>query len=61
MAVCGDNFTNWLGQKLTELNTDENIFGSYIEGILNGDDSQEEKVEALRGIFTEIIENASKL
>lgn len=51
----GENeFDVWLGEKLRELNTDEGVFGSYIKGILNGDESYAEKAEALEEIITEI-------
>lgn len=55
MAAAGDNFSVWLNDKLQKLNTDETVFGSYITGILEGDESHEEKVEALEGILSEII------
>lgn len=54
-AVAVDEFTVWLGNKLQALNTDENIFGSYITGILDGDDSVEEKIEAIEELLAEII------
>lgn len=57
MADGVDEFSVWLGKKLTELNTDESVFGSYIQGILDEDESSEEKIEALQGILSEIIEN----
>lgn len=57
MADGVDEFSIWLGKKLTELNTDESVFGSYIKGILDEDESSEEKIEALQGILSEIIEN----
>lgn len=59
MAAAVDNFVDWLGNKLKDLNTDENIFGSYITGILDCDDTEEEKNEALQGILSEIVENVS--
>lgn len=51
-----NNFMSWLSKKLTELNTDECIFGSYIQGILDSDETPEEKTEALQGILSEIID-----
>ncbi|XP_073821864.1 coiled-coil domain-containing protein 43 [Musca autumnalis] len=48
-------FATWLNKKLRELNTDENVFGSYITGILEDDDSLDEKKEALEGILSEIL------
>ncbi|KAI8115206.1 hypothetical protein FF38_01676 [Lucilia cuprina] len=54
MAV-SSNFATWLNLKLQELNTDESVFGSYILGILEGDETYEEKHEALEGILSEIL------
>lgn len=48
-------FKTWLNKKLRELNTDETVFGSYILGILEGDENDEEKREALDGILGEIL------
>lgn len=52
-----DGFNSWLNAKLREFNTDEGVFGSYITGILEGDENNEEKTEALEGILAEIIES----
>ncbi|XP_044743247.1 coiled-coil domain-containing protein 43 [Chrysoperla carnea] len=57
MAAAVDGFSAWLGHKLQALNTDENVFGSYITAILEGDETIEEKVEGLDGILSEIINN----
>lgn len=57
MASATDNFSSWLGNKLKDLNTDENVFGSYITGILDSDETNDEKNEALQGILSEIMEN----
>lgn len=54
-----EHFVAWLNGKLREFNTDEGIFGSYITGILEGDESSEEKTEALQEILAEIIESDS--
>ncbi|EDW88619.1 coiled-coil domain-containing protein 43 [Drosophila yakuba] len=48
-----DEFQSWLNEQLRKLNTDENVFGSYIVGILEGDETREEKIEALEGILSE--------
>ncbi|XP_055298807.1 coiled-coil domain-containing protein 43 [Sitodiplosis mosellana] len=50
-------FNKWLNNKLKSLNTDETVFGSYILGILEGDESKDEKREALEGILSAIIED----
>lgn len=48
-------FNKWLNNKLKSLNTDESVFGSYILGILEGDETKDEKREALEGILSAII------
>lgn len=50
-----DGFNAWLNGKLRDFNTDEGVFGSYIMGILEGDETNEEKTEALEGILSEIL------
>ncbi|XP_064480264.1 coiled-coil domain-containing protein 43-like [Ornithodoros turicata] len=54
-AFCGD-FELWLSDKLRALNIDPDVFGSYITGILEGNETEEEKSEALQGILTEVCE-----
>lgn len=50
-------FDTWLRETLVKLNTDDEIFSPYIKGILDTDDSSEEKTEALQGIISEITDN----
>jgi hypothetical protein len=54
MAAGGDDFELWLSLKLRALNTDEGVFGTYIKGILEGEETLEDKTEALEGILSEI-------
>lgn len=54
MAVAINSFDAWLTKKLQALNTDEGVFGSYIKGILEGDETDVEKSEALEGILAGI-------
>lgn len=54
MADNPSDFDSWLNVKLNALNIDEGIYGSYIKGILEGDDSVEDKTEAIEGILSEI-------
>ena len=61
MAKSNQNFTKWLNAKLKELNTDESVFGSYILGIVEGDETNEEKREALHEILSEIIVSSVKV
>lgn len=53
------DFSVWLNKKLRELNTDEGVFGSYIVGILEGDETVDEKRDALEGILAAIIVSLS--
>ncbi|XP_003396079.1 coiled-coil domain-containing protein 43 [Bombus affinis] len=62
MAVATNSFDTWLSKKLQALNTDEGVFGSYIKGILEGDETEDEKTEALEVILAGITDdNISKL
>lgn len=54
-AAGGENFSKWLNEKLRSLNTDESVFGAYITGILEGDETIEEKQEALQDIISQIV------
>ncbi|XP_059479825.1 coiled-coil domain-containing protein 43 [Neocloeon triangulifer] len=56
-AIAGDDFDSWLIVKLKALNTDETVFSSYIKGILEGDETEEEKNESLEEILSEITES----
>lgn len=56
MAAGGstEEFDVWLTGKLNAFETDESVFGSYIRGILEGEESPEEKKEALESILSEM-------
>ena len=49
-----NKFDNWLNVKLVKLKTDESVFSSYIRAILEGDETQDEKSEALEAILAGI-------
>ncbi|KAL0849465.1 hypothetical protein ABMA28_013748 [Loxostege sticticalis] len=57
MAAAVNDFEPWLIDKLKSLKTDEGVFGSYISGILEGEDSVDEKRDALEGILSEIVDS----
>lgn len=59
MAAAIQDFPQWLNSKLQQLNADETVFGSYIQGILDSDETSEEKNEALQGILSEFVESVS--
>ncbi|XP_014213580.1 coiled-coil domain-containing protein 43 isoform X1 [Copidosoma floridanum] len=48
------SFDSWLSIKLQDLKTDEGVFGSYIKGILEGDETEDEKTEALEATIAGI-------
>lgn len=53
-----DHFSLWLGKKLTELGTDESVFGPYIVSILEGEDeTAEEKEEGIEGILSDVLDD----
>lgn len=61
MAVAqSTEFDDWLGKKLTELNTDVDVFRTYIAGILDGEESPEEKASALEDVLSQIIVSSRK-
>lgn len=43
------NFEQWLCTQLASLKVDTDVFTSYIHGILEGDESREQKFEAIEG------------
>lgn len=53
--MAASKFDLWLIDKLRSLKTDESVFGSYISGILEGEDTVDEKRDALEDILSEIV------
>ncbi|XP_053603792.1 coiled-coil domain-containing protein 43 [Plodia interpunctella] len=56
MAAAVNEFEPWLIDKLKCLKTDEGVFGSYITGILDSEDSIDDKKDALEDILSGIVE-----
>ena len=48
---CGGEFENWLSARLRTLGLDEDVFGSYVVGVLDSEDTDEERKDALIGIL----------
>lgn len=44
-------FEDWLSSRLRKLGLDEDVFGSYVTGVLDSEDSDEERTDALIGIL----------
>ncbi|XP_063974467.1 coiled-coil domain-containing protein 43 [Diachasmimorpha longicaudata] len=57
MADTSDTFSSWLTDKLKSLNTDEIVYGNYIRAILDGNETEDEKSEALEGVISGITED----
>ncbi|XP_024864638.1 coiled-coil domain-containing protein 43 isoform X2 [Kryptolebias marmoratus] len=49
-------FESWLNDRLDSLEVDREVYGAYILGILQEEDSDEEKKDALQGIFSAFLE-----
>jgi len=50
-------FDNWLKDTLVKLDTDDEVFSPYIKSILEGEETTEEKQEALQEMLSEITES----
>nr|XP_019962396.1 PREDICTED: coiled-coil domain-containing protein 43 [Paralichthys olivaceus] len=51
MADAGE-FESWLNDRLDSLEVDREVYGTYILGVLQEDESDEEKEDALQGILS---------
>ena len=47
-------FEDWLSKRLKAINIDDEVFGSYIYGIVEDDSTDDDKTEALMGILSGI-------
>ncbi|XP_041942979.1 coiled-coil domain-containing protein 43 [Alosa sapidissima] len=59
MAAPGEingEFENWLNERLDSLEVDRDIYGVYIHGVLQEEENDEEKIDALRGILSAFLE-----
>lgn len=63
MAEIGNiaEYESWLCKKLTDLEIDADVYGSYITGILEEEDETEDKKEALEGILGSLLEDPAEL
>lgn len=57
--LAGDGFAAWLSRRLEQLEIDEDVYGSYINGILQEGESEEEKSEVLEGILSAFLDEDS--
>ncbi|XP_028842986.1 coiled-coil domain-containing protein 43 isoform X1 [Denticeps clupeoides] len=54
--VAGE-FENWLNQRLDALEIDKDVYGTYILGVLQEEEADEEKRDALQGILSAFLED----
>ena len=48
---CSVEFEDWLSSRLKQLGLDEDVFGSYVTGVLDSEDTDGERKDALIGIL----------
>ncbi|XP_016385675.1 coiled-coil domain-containing protein 43 [Sinocyclocheilus rhinocerous] len=53
--VAGE-FENWLNERLDSLEVDREVYGAYILGVLQEEESDEEQKDALQGILSAFLE-----
>ncbi|KAM6399374.1 coiled-coil domain-containing protein 43 [Rhynochetos jubatus] len=51
-----DGFAEWLAARLEALGLDRAVYGAYIQGLLREEESDEEQLEALRGVLAACLE-----
>ncbi|XP_042642975.1 coiled-coil domain-containing protein 43 [Tyto alba] len=52
----GGGFAAWLAARLEALGLDRAVYGAYIQGLLREEESDEERLEALRGVLAACLE-----
>lgn len=50
-AAAAGGFAAWLAARLEALGLDRAVYGAYIQGLLREEESDEERLEALRGVL----------
>ncbi|MBN3271910.1 CCD43 protein, partial [Polyodon spathula] len=55
MAAAGE-FESWLNSRLDSLEVDRDVYGSYILGVLQEEDSEEEEMDAIQSILSAFLE-----
>uniref|UniRef100_A0A8C6ZXI4 Coiled-coil domain-containing protein 43 n=1 Tax=Nothoprocta perdicaria TaxID=30464 RepID=A0A8C6ZXI4_NOTPE len=55
-AEAGGGFAAWLAARLEALGLDRAVYGAYVQGLLREGESDEERLEALRGVLAACLE-----
>lgn len=48
-------FESWLNDRLDSLEVDRDVYGTYILGVLQEEETDEEKEDALKGILSSFV------
>ena len=46
-----ESFEDWLSCRMRQIGLDEDVFGSYVTGVLDSEDTDEDRKDALIGIL----------
>ncbi|XP_078487582.1 coiled-coil domain-containing protein 43-like [Ciona intestinalis] len=60
-VIASGDFEGWLCKKLTSLDIDNDVYGSYITGILDEEDEEDTKKETLGEILEAVTEDSAEL
>ncbi|XP_064177640.1 coiled-coil domain-containing protein 43 isoform X1 [Anguilla rostrata] len=52
-------FESWLNVRLESLEVDKDVYGAYILGVLQEEESEDEKIDALQGILSAFLEDGA--
>lgn len=58
--VAGE-FENWLNDRLDSLEVDREVYGAYILGVLQEEENDDEKKDALQGILSAFLVSARRM
>ncbi|KAJ8364589.1 hypothetical protein SKAU_G00134200 [Synaphobranchus kaupii] len=52
-------FESWLNVRLDSLEVDRDVYGAYILGVLQEEETEDEKIDALQGILSAFLEDGA--
>lgn len=58
-AAAVGGFEAWLAARLEALGLDRAVYGAYVQGLLREEESDEERLEALRGVLAACLVRAA--
>lgn len=60
VQIAGE-FENWLNDRLDSLEVDREVYGAYILGVLQEEENEDEKKDALQGILSAFLVSACRM